>query len=130
MLEGSTPTAVPMRFSETEPQGGAPVCVLGTTVHRELFGAQDPPGASIRIGGGSCVVAGVLPSKTSEESACRSSDFLARARRELSSLFHDLHVEMGRGRGPDISRKGRRGRKDVVAALPCSRGTTFLQATK
>jgi putative ABC transport system permease protein len=50
-------------FSEADLLGGTPVCVLGATVRRELFGAQDPLGASIRIGGISCTVMGVLESK-------------------------------------------------------------------
>ena len=51
------------RFNETELRGGVPVCVLGSTVRNELFGHQDPIGASIRVGGVSCEVIATLESK-------------------------------------------------------------------
>jgi putative ABC transport system permease protein len=50
-------------FSDVELSGGQAVCVLGATVRRELFGHQDPLGASIRLGRVSCLVIGVLTSK-------------------------------------------------------------------
>jgi putative ABC transport system permease protein len=50
-------------FSDVELSGGQPVCVLGATVRRELFGHQDPLGASIRLGRVSCLVIGVLTAK-------------------------------------------------------------------
>jgi putative ABC transport system permease protein len=63
-------------FSEADLQGGAPVCVLGTTVRRELFGAQDPLGASIRIGAVSCTVMGVLESKGQSTFGQDQDDFV------------------------------------------------------
>jgi putative ABC transport system permease protein len=50
-------------FSDAELRGGSPACILGTTVHRELFGSQYPLGTSIRVGQVSCRVVGVLESK-------------------------------------------------------------------
>jgi putative ABC transport system permease protein len=50
-------------FSDVELASGQAVCVLGATVRRELFGHQDPLGASIRLGRVSCLVIGVLTSK-------------------------------------------------------------------
>jgi putative ABC transport system permease protein len=50
-------------FSDVELSGGQAVCVLGATVRRELFGHQDPLGASIRLGRVSCLVIGVLTAK-------------------------------------------------------------------
>ena len=50
-------------FTEAEDRAGAPVCVLGQTVVDELFGSQDPLGASIRISNVSCQVIGVLAAK-------------------------------------------------------------------
>lgn len=38
------------RFTDAEVRVGAPVCLLGATVARALFGAADPIGAVIRIG--------------------------------------------------------------------------------
>lgn len=50
-------------FTPAELQAGKSVCVIGETVHKELFGEQDPIGASIRLGSFSCQVIGLLNSK-------------------------------------------------------------------
>ena len=50
-------------FTEAEYRGARSVCVLGKTVVDELFGHQDPIGASIRLKGLSCEVIGVLRAK-------------------------------------------------------------------
>ena len=63
-------------FSDAEMVGGTPVCVLGATVQRELFGAQDPLDASIRVGSVSCKVIGVLESKGTSSFGPDQDDFL------------------------------------------------------
>jgi len=50
-------------FTESEQRAGAPVCLLGTTIQRELFGSLDPIGETIRLGKVPCEVVGVLASK-------------------------------------------------------------------
>jgi putative ABC transport system permease protein len=50
-------------FSDSELRSGASVCILGNTVKNELFGDQDPVGASIRLSRLSCQVIGVLTAK-------------------------------------------------------------------
>jgi len=50
-------------FTESETRGGRAVCIIGASVRRELFGAQDPIGSSIRLGKMSCDVVGLLKSK-------------------------------------------------------------------
>ncbi|MDX2265013.1 MAG: ABC transporter permease [Hyphomicrobiales bacterium] len=50
-------------FNDAEIRGGLPVCAIGTTVWRELFGASDPIGASIRMKKYACEVIGVMSSK-------------------------------------------------------------------
>lgn len=50
-------------FDEAEMRAGKPVCILGATVRAQLFGLQDPIGASIRIERMSCLVIGVLQAK-------------------------------------------------------------------
>ncbi|MBL8267183.1 ABC transporter permease [Steroidobacter sp.] len=50
-------------FSESELRAGAAVCILGSTVQRELFGQENPIGASIRLGKISCQIIGTLTSK-------------------------------------------------------------------
>ncbi len=50
-------------FTEAEQRGGAAVCVIGETVRRQLFGAQDPLGAQLRVKQFSCQVIGLLASK-------------------------------------------------------------------
>ncbi len=50
-------------FTDAELRGGKAVCVIGETVRRELFGDQDPIGASIRLENFSVEVIGLLESK-------------------------------------------------------------------
>ena len=50
-------------FNESEERSGAAVCVIGETVHRELFGRADPIGSQIRIKQFSCEVIGLLVPK-------------------------------------------------------------------
>jgi putative ABC transport system permease protein len=57
------PLAAGRNFSESELRAGAAVCLLGETVKQELFGAEDPVGASIRLQKVSCEVIGVLTPK-------------------------------------------------------------------
>jgi putative ABC transport system permease protein len=51
------------RFTDAELRSGKTVCILGSTVRKELFGDQDPLGAFIRLQRLSCQVIGVLESK-------------------------------------------------------------------
>jgi putative ABC transport system permease protein len=57
------PLASGRGFGDAESLAGKPVCILGATVRDKLFGAQDPVGASIRVGRMSCLVIGVLRAK-------------------------------------------------------------------
>jgi len=50
-------------FTEGEMRSGNTVCIIGTTVQRELFGDQDPLGAAIRLEKLSCTIVGILNSK-------------------------------------------------------------------
>lgn len=51
-------------FEEAELMSGSAVCVIGGTIRRELFGATtDPVGKSLRTGGFSCRIVGLLKSK-------------------------------------------------------------------
>ncbi len=50
-------------FTEGELRTGKAVCVVGATVRAELFGSQEPLGASIRVGSLSCQVIGLLAAK-------------------------------------------------------------------
>nr|WP_303850794.1 ABC transporter permease [Seleniivibrio woodruffii] len=50
-------------FEESEISGGRSVCIIGETVRKELFGAQDPLGLSIRMNNFSCKVIGLLDVK-------------------------------------------------------------------
>ena len=51
------------QFSDNELRAGAAVCILGETVRKNLFGAQDPLGNKIRLGKLTCAVIGLLESK-------------------------------------------------------------------
>ncbi len=50
-------------FNETDERAGKAVCVIGETVHRELFGQQDPLGAEVRVKKFTCQVIGLLVAK-------------------------------------------------------------------
>jgi len=85
IANGSTNEFFPVRnfrviagrdFSDPELTGGTPVCVLGETVRRELFGAQNPLGATIRVGAIACNVIGVLESKGKSTFGQDQDDFL------------------------------------------------------
>ena len=50
-------------FVESELRSGKAVCILGSTVHEQLFGRQDPLGSSIRVKDVACQVVGVMRAK-------------------------------------------------------------------
>jgi len=50
-------------FTESELRAGKAVCVIGATVSKELFGAQDPLGNKLRLKNVSCEVIAQLESK-------------------------------------------------------------------
>ena len=63
-------------FSDPEIVAGTPVCILGATVSRELFGAADPVDTAIRLGSVSCKVIGVLASKGKSSFGPDQDDFV------------------------------------------------------
>ena len=50
-------------FTDSELRGGRTVCILGLTTKKQLFGSQNPLGASMRVASTSCEVIGLLASK-------------------------------------------------------------------
>jgi len=52
-------------FSDAEDRGGVPVCIIGATVARSLFGGLDPVGQMMRVGTVSCPVIGTYAEKGS-----------------------------------------------------------------
>ncbi|WP_294606587.1 ABC transporter permease [Roseovarius sp.] len=63
-------------FEPSELQSGKPVCILGETVRKELFGAADPLGETIRIRSLSCEVIGFLRSKGASTFGSDQDDFV------------------------------------------------------
>lgn len=63
-------------FTDGEVRAGKAVCLLGATVAKELFGAEDPIGASLRLEKLSCQVIGVLESKGQSSFGSDQDDFL------------------------------------------------------
>jgi putative ABC transport system permease protein len=63
-------------FSDVELAGGQPVCILGDTVRRELFGADSPLGMSMRIGRVSCLVIGLTKAKGQSTFGMDQDDYL------------------------------------------------------
>jgi len=63
-------------FTDSEERAGSAVCILGSTVKTQLFGNQDPLGASIRLEKLSCQVIGVLDSKGQSSFGSDQDDFI------------------------------------------------------
>jgi len=63
-------------FTDAELRAGKAVCILGSTVRKELFGDQDPTGASIRLQKISCQVIGVFQSKGQSSFGSDQDDFV------------------------------------------------------
>ncbi len=63
-------------FSDGEERAGKPVCLVGATVRRELFGAQQPLGERMRLGKLSCTVIGVLAAKGESTFGQDQDDFV------------------------------------------------------
>jgi putative ABC transport system permease protein len=63
-------------FTDSEQRAGSAVCILGATVKKELFGNQDPLGASIRLQKLACQVVGVLDAKGQSSFGSDQDDFV------------------------------------------------------
>ncbi len=63
-------------FTEGEVRAGKNVCIIGSTVRKELFGGQDPVNASIRLQKLSFQVVGVLESKGQSSFGSDQDDFV------------------------------------------------------
>jgi putative ABC transport system permease protein len=63
-------------FTESELRSGKAVCILGSTVKKELFGNQDPLGASVRFNGMTCQVIGVFEEKGQSSGGNDQDDFV------------------------------------------------------
>jgi len=70
-------------FTEGELRAGSLVCLLGATVREELFGLQDPIGASIRLGTAACRVVGVLEERGESTFGMDQDDFILTPLRAL-----------------------------------------------
>ena len=77
------PLALGRSFTEGERQSGSLVCLLGATVREELFGLQNPLGASIRLGTAACRVVGVLEEKGESTFGMDQDDFILTPLRAL-----------------------------------------------
>lgn len=85
MITGSTnayqqvrdwPLKAGRQFTESELRSGKAVCILGTTVHSELFGELSSIDASIRLEKLSCQVVGVFESKGQSSFGSDQDDFI------------------------------------------------------
>jgi putative ABC transport system permease protein len=63
-------------FNDVESLSSAPLCVIGKTIQKELFGNQDPVGESIRVGKLSCRILGVIKSKGQSTFGTDQDDFV------------------------------------------------------
>ena len=63
IIAGNWKIAAGRQFSDDEERAGKAVCVIGNTVKKELFGAGNPVGSSIRVKTFDCEVIGLLVAK-------------------------------------------------------------------
>ncbi|MCU0576470.1 MAG: ABC transporter permease [Desulfobacterota bacterium] len=63
-------------FTPSELHSGKAVCIIGSTVRKELFGGANPLGSSIRLGKLSCEVIGALESKGASAFGSDQDDFV------------------------------------------------------
>jgi putative ABC transport system permease protein len=63
-------------FNSGELKAGKAVCILGSTVRKELFGGQNPIGQIVRLGKVSCQVIGVVESKGQSSFGTDLDDFV------------------------------------------------------
>lgn len=68
--------ALGRQFTPLEVRGGRPVCVLGETPRKALFGFRNPLGESIRMGSVTCEVIGVMDSKGANTFGQDQDDFI------------------------------------------------------
>ena len=62
-ISGNWKIAAGRQFNDDEERAGKAVCVIGNTVRKELFGAGNPVGSSIRVKTFDCEVIGLLVAK-------------------------------------------------------------------
>ncbi len=74
-------------FTENELRAGKAVCVIGATVHRELFDQEDPIGARIRLRRASCDVIGVLEAKGQSSVGLDQDDLIVIPLKTLQRRF-------------------------------------------
>jgi len=63
-------------FDESEIKSGKPVCVIGETVRKDLFGSYNPVGEVVRIKKLSCEIIGLLKSKGASTFGSDQDDFV------------------------------------------------------
>ncbi len=68
--------ALGREFTVLEVRGGRPVCVLGETPRKALFGFRNPLGESIRMGSVTCEIIGVMEPKGANTFGQDQDDFI------------------------------------------------------
>jgi putative ABC transport system permease protein len=63
LVTGNWKLASGREFLEDEERAGKAVCIIGATVHKELFGNRNPLGDEIRVKSFACQVVGLLAAK-------------------------------------------------------------------
>jgi putative ABC transport system permease protein len=94
------------QFTDNELRGGRTVCVLGETVRKELFGAREAIGATIRLNKVSCEVIGLLVPKGQSTFGQDQDDMIVTPLRALQRRFtgnRDERRRIGPGAEDDFN---------------------------
>ena len=108
-------------FTDGEVRGGKTVCILGSTVREELFGAQDPLGTTIRLEKLSCQVVGLLESKGQSGFGSDQDDIVLmplRAFQRRVSGDQNVELDLCLSAGRNIDREGRERYRAAHARAP------------
>jgi putative ABC transport system permease protein len=96
------------QFTEGELTAGAAICVIGETVRKKLFGAQDPMGERIRLQSLSCSIVGILEEKGQNTMGSDQDDIvvvpLRAFQRRISGTQNVNMIQLSASEGADTEK--------------------------
>ncbi len=101
-------------FHDGELRAGAAVCIMGETVRKKLFGAQNALGERIRLQNFSCEVIGLLEAKGQSSMGQDQDDIVVIPLRTIQRRIagnQDVIIHPGLGPGRRLHRQGQKGHR-------------------